>query len=181
MKHSDKPLMESRSDAPLFALGLFFVILGFIGLGMSMYLTLATMLVFGILLVVGGVSQIADAFRCAGWKGTYWHLFLGFLYIVCGAIVFANPFVTSVLLTMVLGVVLVLMGIVRIAMSISMKNSGWGLILLSGIAALVLGAMILLHWPATGIWIIGLFIAIELIMTGWSYILIAFVTKHQSD
>jgi len=42
---------------------------------------------------------------------------------------------------------------------------------------LVLAAIIILGWPATGLWIIGLFIAIEMIFHGWSYIIIALAAR----
>ena len=54
---------------------------------------------------------------------------------------------------------------------------GWWWVLLSGIMSIVLGAIILAQWPATGLWVIGLVIAIELIVNGWSYIFVALAAK----
>ena len=51
------------------------------------------------------------------------------------------------------------------------KNWGWPLI--GGIADIFLGFMILARWPVSGFWVIGLFVAIEMIISGWSYIFIA--------
>ncbi|HAU2340623.1 TPA: HdeD family acid-resistance protein, partial [Legionella pneumophila] len=50
-------------------------------------------------------------------------------------------------------------------------------LLLAGITAIILGILILMQWPVSGLWIIGLFIAIELIVTGWTYIFIAISVK----
>jgi uncharacterized membrane protein HdeD (DUF308 family) len=33
--------------------------------------------------------------------------------------------------------------------------------------------MILARWPVSGLWVIGLFVAIEMIFGGWTYIFIA--------
>jgi uncharacterized membrane protein HdeD (DUF308 family) len=39
------------------------------------------------------------------------------------------------------------------------------------------GLMILMEWPQSGLWIIGLFIAIELIFNGWSYVFVALAAR----
>jgi uncharacterized membrane protein HdeD (DUF308 family) len=65
-------------------------------------------------------------------------------------------------------------GVLRLIMAFqlrAMKNWGWPLI--GGIAAIVLGLMILAQWPVSGLWVIGLFVAIEMIFSGWSYIFIS--------
>ena len=54
----------------------------------------------------------------------------------------------------------------------------WGWPLIGGIAAIFLGFMILARWPISGLWVIGLFVAIELILSGWSYIFIALAVKE---
>ena len=38
--------------------------------------------------------------------------------------------------------------------------------------------MILARWPVSGLWVIGLFVAIEMIFGGWSYIFIALGAKE---
>ena len=59
-------------------------------------------------------------------------------------------------------------------MAIALKDSkGWIWLLLAGITAIILGILILIQWPISALWVIGLFIAIELIISGWTYIFIA--------
>jgi uncharacterized membrane protein HdeD (DUF308 family) len=55
------------------------------------------------------------------------------------------------------------------------KNWGWPL--LSGFISVLLGLIIAVKWPVSGLFVIGLFVAIELIMHGWSYIFIALAAK----
>jgi uncharacterized membrane protein HdeD (DUF308 family) len=33
--------------------------------------------------------------------------------------------------------------------------------------------MIYMNWPLSGLWVIGLFIGVDLILTGWSWIILA--------
>ena len=56
-------------------------------------------------------------------------------------------------------------------------TSGWPLCLLSGVVSLALGVMIISHWPVSGMWVIGLFVAVELIMNGFSEITLALAAK----
>jgi uncharacterized membrane protein HdeD (DUF308 family) len=54
---------------------------------------------------------------------------------------------------------------------------GWIWSLLAGLVSIALGAMIIAHWPASGLWVIGLFVAIELIFNGWSNVFIALAAR----
>jgi uncharacterized membrane protein HdeD (DUF308 family) len=167
------PSDVTRNWGWLVALGIIFVLLGAAGLGMTVYLTLVSMFFFGVLLVIGGVSQLVDSFKSTRWKGILWHALIGVLYIICGGIVIYDPFLASIYLTMFIGGLLIIIGISRILMVITLKDlKVWGLILVSGLAAIILGIMILAHWPLSGMWVIGLFIAIELMIVGWTYIFI---------
>lgn len=158
----------------LLAQGILLVVLGTIGLGMTFWLTLATVFIFGIFLVIGGVVQLFQAFKCRGWQSILWHVIIGILYVLAGVIIFGNPLMASTMLTLLLGGVLIGIGIVRLVMALQhrvLKNWIWPLI--GGVAAIILGFMILAQWPISGFWVIGLFVAIEMIFSGWSYIIIA--------
>lgn len=158
----------------LLVLGILFIILGFIGLGRLFALTMASAFFFGILIIVGGVAQFVEALKCKGWKGVAFHVLIAVLYVVGGVFVIQDPLAASVLLTWVLAAVLIFAGILRIVMAIQMRSAGpWVVPLLGGVISIVLGGMILAQWPLSGLFVIGLFVAIELIVNGWSYIFIA--------
>jgi uncharacterized membrane protein HdeD (DUF308 family) len=46
-------------------------------------------------------------------------------------------------------------------------------VLLNGVVTLVLGIMIWRQWPLSGLWVIGLFVGIEMIFYGWSLVMLA--------
>ena len=163
----------------LLALGVLFVVLGTIGLGTSVALTAVSVMFFGVLLMIGGGAQLIEAFRHTGWKSTLWHVLIALVYLGAGALTIRNPFGASVALTLILAVALVAVGLFRIFIAFQLKPAtGWWLPLLAGIASLLLGAMIYAKWPVSGLWVIGLFVAIELIMNGWSYIVIALAARR---
>jgi len=163
-----------RSWGWLFGLGVFFIIFGGIGLTMTIGLTLFSMFVFGMLLIIAGITQFVDVCRCREWQGSVWHSLVALLYIAGGCLVIYDPFLASTLITAMLGGILVIIGITRMIMAVHIRKSrGFGWLLLSGLAAVVLGGLIISQWPFSGLWFIGLFIAIELIISGWTYILLA--------
>jgi uncharacterized membrane protein HdeD (DUF308 family) len=162
----------------LLVLGVIFVFLGFIGLGMTVSLTIVSMLFFGFLLIIAGVSQIFDTFKCKGWKAAVSHAAIAFLYLIGGGLVIYDPLLASTLITALLASVLIIIGLTRFIMAAQLKNShGWGWLILAGLTALILGILILVQWPISGLWVIGLFIAIELMVDGWTYIFLAFAMK----
>jgi uncharacterized membrane protein HdeD (DUF308 family) len=177
-------LLEDRRELRrnwgwLLALGVLFVLLGCIGLGMLVSLTLASMLFLGILLIIAGISQLIDTSKSKRWKGVVWHTLIAILYLIGGGLVIYDPLLASAFITALLAAVLIIIGISRFFMALMLRGaSGWFWLLLAGLIAIVLGVMILMHWPLSGLWIIGLFIAIELIVDGWAYIFLALSLRH---
>ena len=47
-----------------------------------------------------------------------------------------------------------------------------------GIISIILGLMILNQWPLSGFWVIGLFVAVELMVNGWSSIMMALAARE---
>ena len=163
----------------ILALGILLIILGTIGLYMTLFLTLASVFSFGILLLIGGVAQFVHAFKARGWKSIALSLFIAVLYILSGVMVIANPVAASGILTLMLAGAIIGIGIFRIAMGFQLRGfKNWIWPLLSGIIAILMGAVITLQWPISGSWVLGLFVAIEMIMNGWATVAIAATVKN---
>jgi len=163
----------------ILALGVLLLVLGTIGLYMTLFVTLASVFSFGVLLLVGGAAQIVHAFKAKGWKSIVLSVFIAILYILSGVMVIGNPVAASAILTLMLAGAIIGIGILRIAMSFQLRGfKNWIWPLLSGIVAILMGAVITLQWPISGFWVIGLFVAIEMIMNGWATIAIAVTAKN---
>ena len=153
----------SRHWGWLLAVGILSVILGTIGLGMTWMLTLASVVYFGVLLIVIGVAQLLQTFKSAGWKSTFLQILIGLLYLAAGIMVVSRPLLASLTLTWALGFALIVVGVMRIVVGVQHRGtSGWGGGLVGGIITLLLGLLILARWPSDALWVIGLFLAIEL-------------------
>jgi uncharacterized membrane protein HdeD (DUF308 family) len=159
----------------MMTLGIIFIILGAIGLGMDLFLTIASVLAFGVLLLIGGLSQLVHAVMyCKGWHGILTHAVNALLYLVVGAVIVNDPLVASALLTLIIGISLIMIGILRAVTALQNRGAlAWQWALFSGVLSILIGFMIMAHWPASGLWAIGLFVALELIIAGWSYVLLA--------
>jgi uncharacterized membrane protein HdeD (DUF308 family) len=163
----------------LLAQGILLVVLGTVGLGMTIWLTLASVFIFGVFLVFGGGVQIFQTFKCRGWRSILGHGLIAVFYVLAGFSIMADPLAASTLFTLLLAGALVGIGVMRLIMAFQMRgHKNWFWPLIGGIAALFLGIMILARWPVSGLWVIGLFVAIEMIFGGWAYIFIALGAKE---
>jgi len=152
-------------------LGVVYVITGFIALSSMAMATVASVLVVGVMMIIAGVAEVINAFQIKSWgKFLVWAL-LGVLYIVAGLLAFDNPHLLAVVLTLFLGASLVASGIIRLILAFSMKRaSPWIWVAISAAITLVLGLLILARWPINSVYILGLFLGIDLIMAGAGWI-----------
>jgi uncharacterized membrane protein HdeD (DUF308 family) len=153
------------------ALGVVYVIVGLVALGSVVTATIASVLVVGIMMVVAGIAEVINAFQVRTWgKFAFW-LLLGGLYIVAGIVTFQNPLLAAVLLTFLLGVALVVSGGMRLFLAFSMKESTpWIWVVVSGAITLILGLVILTRWPVSSVYVLGLFLGIDLVIAGAGWI-----------
>ena len=159
------------------ALGIIQIVLGTIALGESFLMTIFSVIMLGWLLIIGGISSIIHAFVERGWNGFIIDLLTGLFYGIAGFMMVANPGEAAVTLTLVISVFLMIGGIFRIVEGLvsALPHRGW--VLLNGVVTLVLGVMIWRHWPSSGLWVIGLFVGIEMLLYGWSLVMLAIAVK----
>ncbi len=165
----------------MLAFGILSVVLGVIGLGMVAFLSLAGVLMFGILLVVGGGFQLFQAFKSSGWRSTLLHVSIAVVYLALGIAMMVMPVNAALTLTLILGAGLIISGGLRLVIAIQHRGMvGWGWILAAAVASLILGVVIIAGWPGSSLWVIGLFIAVELIVNGSTQIVLAFAARRGS-
>ena len=73
------------------ALGIVQIVLGLIALGASVIVTLASVVLFGWLLMIGGILSVVHAFWERQWSGFFLDLAMGILNAVVGFMVIGNP------------------------------------------------------------------------------------------
>lgn len=160
------------------ALGVAEIILGMIAVGSSVAATLVSVIFFGWLLIVGGALSVGHAFWEKQWSGFFLDLVTGILYVVVGFMMVGNPEAAAISLTLLIALFLFIGGIFRIVAALTghFQHSAW--VLLNGVITLALGIMIWRQWPFSGLWVIGLFIGIDMIFYGWSSVMVGLVAKR---
>jgi uncharacterized membrane protein HdeD (DUF308 family) len=161
------------------ALGFVYLIAGFVALGSVLTATVASVFLVGVMMIVAGIAEIINAFQLKGWgKFLIWAV-LGFLYIVAGFVTFENPLFAAAVLTLILGAALVASGLVRIFLAFSMKReSPWIWLLASSVVTALLGLLILAHWPISSVYVLGIFLGVDLVMAGAAWIGLGFALRR---
>lgn len=162
----------------LLFLGIILVLLGTLAIIGANYATLTSIIFFGILLAIGGFMQLGYAFMGRKGQGFTSTLLSGVFYTIVGFVLITHPAVAAIALTLLLAAFYTVNGIFKIVVSLVHPVAQWGWLLFSGIVSLALGLLIWAEWPAIGLWIIGLFIGIDLIITGWFWIILSLKAKN---
>lgn len=161
-------------------LGIVLLVTGFFVLGNVVLASAVSAIFIGWAIVIAGILEIVHAFSAREWKGFLLDLFLGILYIAGGWLLVSNPLAATVSLTLAIGVIWIVSGISRIVLAGALwREGGWG-ILFSGLLAVLAGALILAQWPASGLWVLGFLLGIDLIVHGIAWIGYAFSVRSGS-
>lgn len=163
------------------AIGVMLILLGLLALGNQFIATVFTIYYLGALMVIAGVFQIIHAFQVRGVGLSLYWVGAGLLYTVAGIFAFANPVLASSVLTLLLAFALLASGVIRLWQGFKARgyNIGSGWIMFSGVLSLLLGILIAAEWPISSLWIIGLFLGIDLLFQGWGYISFGYGIKPE--
>ena len=158
--------------------GVALIVLGAFAVGSAVLTTVLSLVLYGWLLVIGGILEIAHGIWRQSWSGFFVDLAIGVLYMIVGIMVVANPAASAIALTLLIAMFLIVGGIFRIVAGISARYHNWGWLVLHGVVSLLLGIGIWEQWPESGFWIIGLFIGIELLVNGVALVMLGMAAKR---
>ena len=161
------------------ALGVAMVVLGTIAIGSAciVEVTVAVTWLFGFLMLGSGIATIVSSFSVGRWSGMLIHLLMGVLYSLVGFMIIDQPTNAAVQITLIIAVFLIVGGVIRIIFSLVERFAGWGWVLLNGAVTLLAGLLIYKGWPLSGLWVIGLFVGIDLILNGWTWIALSLAVR----
>ncbi len=148
-------------------LGIFWIILGVVAITTAFVATVATMLILGVLLLMAGVAQLAQAWSFSNPDRT-WEFLTGLIYLLVGTLLVIDPVNGAIGLTFLIGILLLLRGAVQLAMAVTGRSFGrppiW--LFIGGLLSLLLAILILVGLPGIGTWAIGALVGIELLLGG---------------
>lgn len=148
-------------------LGVVLAVLGVFAMGAASIATLTSVLVFGWALMIGGVLQAVHAVYEREWGARILDVLTGVLFVVVGALAVWRPLASAVSLTLVIAMALMIRGLFAIVAAATERYWHWGWTVFYGVVSIVLGGLIVAQWPGISLWLIGLFVGIELLVDGF--------------
>jgi uncharacterized membrane protein HdeD (DUF308 family) len=162
------------------AQGVIMTILGVLAVIWPQISTVAVDVYVGWLFLFSGIVGLASMFLAPTVHAFLWMLLTAALSLFVGVMLLWHPTEGAVSLTMVLTAFFIVEGIVQIVASLSYRDvfpESWGWMLASGIADLILAALIIKGWPSTATWALGLLVGINLITSGVAVVMVAMAGK----
>jgi len=161
-------------------LGFFMIVTGFLVLGDVVFFTIVSTIFIGWMAIFAGGFEVVHAFWTKGWGGFVWQIVLGALYLAFGIVLITQPVASALILTYVLGLLLLVSGIVRILVGISFWKPARWLMLFSGLFGILAGLVILTGFPATGAWVLGMLLGVDLLTHGIGWLTFAWLPAAKS-
>jgi uncharacterized membrane protein HdeD (DUF308 family) len=156
--------------------GVLLVILGILAIAVPAAATLAVDIFVGWLFLIGGIVGLIALFSARDIAAFLWTLLTAALSLVAGIILIWKPVEGAMTLTLVLTALFIAEGVFQVIGSLAYRDvlrSGWGWLLASGIADLIMAAILIYAWPLSAAWALGLLAGVNLITSGWAIIMAA--------
>ena len=155
------------------AFGIALLALGIAAVARAVTATIVTMVFFGWLLLIASGIEIVQAVMVGHWAGFFHHLLAAILFGVVGFLLLTKPVISAETLTIFMAMFFLIGGLFQLVASIALALPGWGWQVLDGIISIILGALVLSQWPVSGLWVVGMFLGIDLIFYGLAWIALA--------
>jgi uncharacterized membrane protein HdeD (DUF308 family) len=162
-------------------LGLVLIVVGFLALSAMFVATMASVLVFGVLLLIAGGTEIVHALMVRKFGGFAIHLLFAALYLFAGVFMLEDPVRAAAVITLVLAAAFFVGGLLRIIVAVVERFHAWPWVLFNGVVDLVLGVLIWQGWPESSWWVIGLFVGIDLLLHGWSWVFLGLTVRTMTS
>ena len=164
--------------------GVVLIVLGLLAIAAPVAATIVVNIFIGWLLFLGGVVGLVALFSTHEVPAFLWGLLTAALSVVVGIVLIWNPLEAALTITLVLTAFFIVEGVFQIAASLAyrhMMGASVGWMLLSGVADLLLAAVIIAGWPLSAAWALGLLVGINLLTSGWAILMAALVGRKLAE
>ena len=157
--------------AAITAFGVLLVVLGAAALVFSLAATIATVTLNGVLFLIAGAAEIGIGMHSRGWGRFFLWVLGGLLYIAAGILCIVNPILASVVLTLLLGAGLIAAGGVRVYLATQLPaEQPRALVFLAAAVTILLGLIIVSHWPLDSVYVLGTLLGVDLLFHGVGWV-----------
>lgn len=160
------------------ALGGLFVIGGLFALFNTLAATLVAIVYIAAAMVVAGGWEIFTAFHIRPWgRALLWGA-IGALTLFAGLAAARFPILAAVSFTALIGALLVVAGALKLILAYHLRElARWELVALAGALSLLLGVCILAEWPQSGLYVLGIFLGVNLLFEGFGWVAMGLAAK----
>ena len=156
-----------RGSTILILLGVLLLVGGVVALANPFAASLAVTTLVGMVLVFSGVLQLWVAIADPGVPHRGWTGLVALVALLAGGALISNPLEGVVSLTLLLGILFLITGAGRLAMSWRMRETPlFWILLLSGAASALIGLLVVGNIMAAATSLLGLLLGIELLVDG---------------
>jgi uncharacterized membrane protein HdeD (DUF308 family) len=152
------------------ALGIALIVLGAACILGEINATLITVVVLGWFLLVSGIVALVHAFQTRTWSGFLVYLLSALLRLFTGFMLVRFPLGGAAGITVLLALLFIVGGTFRAIGAGKLRFPRWGWAVGSGVISVALGIMLLVQFPASSLWFIGLAVGIDLFFEGTSLV-----------
>ena len=157
--------------AAITAFGVLLVVLGVAALFFSLIATIATVTLNGFLFLIAGGAEIGIGMHSREWGRFFLWVVGGLVYIAAGVLCIVNPVLASVALTLLLGAGLIAAGVVRAFLATQLPpDHPRALIFLAAGITILLGLIIVSHWPLDSVYVLGTLLGVDLLFHGVGWV-----------
>ena len=141
--------------------------------------SVATAIFIGWILLFAGAWMLFDAWSVRGAGRIAIRLLWAVLTVFAGFYLLLAPLDGTVTLTFVLVVYFIAIGVVRIVEGFALRGMpNAGMVGLNGALSLLIGLLILIDFPSSADWAIGLLVGIDLLFAGWALLALSSAGKR---
>lgn len=135
--------------------------------------------VLGYVLIGSGLVQVIQSSKVHHSTMFVWHLLLGLLATVGGALIYMNPFAGVITLTVLIAIIFAIHGVAQIGFALKVQGqSGWYWFLISGCIALVAAMLLVVKLPYTHSFTPATVAGASLLFSGWAYVAMALAARR---
>ncbi len=180
--NSDEVVLAHRSDLQsgwgwFLAFGILLALIGMFAFVESFVATTALILILGGCFVAAGIVHLFQSFFSRRPGLILTQLALAAVYGVVGVLIILQPIAVALSMTLLLALFFLIEGGIDLVASAqaSHPNRGWNAV--SGLVAIGLGILIFMQWPVSGLWVIGLFVGLNLMINGFQMVSLALALR----
>lgn len=159
-------------------LGIVLVLGGVLAIAYPFVSSVGAVVLLGVILLVCGVLTILGAFWAGEWSALLLQLLVGILYVVAGIAIRDAPVESAAVLTLFVAAFFIVVGAFRIVAALVVRYPQWGWGLVNGVVTLLGGIIIYDTFPSSALWVIGLLVGLDLLFSGWTWIMLAMVVRR---